>query len=202
MNRPRAAVVAALVAGGVFLLLVGFLAGSLVSGVGYGRFAFLYENFTIDACLAQFGSGSATVEEVQALVRACYEKLRLQGTLNDFLIRRVNFQTQHFADTVVMWMVVLMTMSGVALAGYQIVAASRLAPGDTPAESEVSVERGRLFLRSSVTGLFILIVSFAFFYVYVIYVYTIYEIDSSTPAVEVRDEPIGPQLPVEGEIIE
>lgn len=174
-------------------------------GAGLDRFGFLYADFTIDACLDRSGAALTPVLDTQQAVLACYEKLRLQGALNDFQNRRVTFQSQHFADAVVMWMVVVMTLSGVGLAGYQIVAASKLSPEAMP-ESEFTLERGKLFFRSSVTGLAILVVSFAFFFTYIIYVYTIYDLGEDPPLTGaeafVQSVVTGPELELEGGMIE
>jgi hypothetical protein len=85
-------------------------------------------------------------------------------------------------------MVVLITISGVALAGLQLAASYRLAVirgTEFATASELVLNKsGDLVLKSSVTGLFILIISFAFFLVFVLYVYDIKErrIESGSPA--------------------
>jgi hypothetical protein len=79
-------------------------------------------------------------------------------------------------------MVVILTLSGVALAALQLAAAYALAKAtgsdSLQDQQEFSIEKGKLVLRSSITGLFILIISFAFFYVYILHVFTIKELGS------------------------
>jgi hypothetical protein len=109
----------------------------------------------------------------------CYDRLYSQGLLNDFQTRRAKFAIQQSSDLVILWMVVSLTLSGVILAGLQLGAAYRLARAGQvfAAEGEFALEQGKVVFRSSVTGLFILLFSFAFFYVYILEVYTIHEID-------------------------
>ena len=163
--------------GGVLVgLATGFLLTLLWLSPSEDRFAFLYADFTIANCLTDHGVTDRTPAEADPEVRACYDRLVRQGQLNEFQIRRVNFLTQHIADTVTLWMVVTLTICGVALAGWQIFTSSRLITRNPDAlTSELSIESGKIFVRSSVTGLLILIVSFAFFYVYVVWIYQIRE---------------------------
>lgn len=74
-----------------------------------------------------------------------------------------------------MWMVVAVTLSGVLLAGLQLWASYELASTNkTPLDAsngELTLRRDQLVLKSSITGLFILMISFGFFLVFVFYVY-------------------------------
>jgi hypothetical protein len=105
----------------------------------------------------------------------CYSLIQSQEVLSDFAIRKLNFFQQYRANAILMWMVVLVTFSGVFLAGlqlrasYQLAASSRSAP--LSGDGELIVKRDKLILRSSITGLFILLISFCFFLVFVFYVY-------------------------------
>jgi hypothetical protein len=76
-------------------------------------------------------------------------------------------------------MVVLITLSGVSLAGLQVLASYKLAAvGRGQLEtSELNLARDKLSLKSSIAGLFILIISFAFFYVFVFEIYKIHPVD-------------------------
>jgi hypothetical protein len=110
---------------------------------------------------------------------------------------------QRYENNVILFMVVLITLSGVGLAGVQLMTSYKLAegghamataakqtavtaaaaapavtpPAATPAQSgdisEVWLEQGKLTIRSSVTGLVVLALSLAFFFIYVAMVYTI-----------------------------
>jgi hypothetical protein len=181
-------------------VLVGFLIGglaalALVERAGQ-RFAFLYDDFSIGGCLkALEGDGLRATDaaERRQQIDLCYNRLVRQGQINEFQIRRVSFENQHVADLVIMWMVVCLTLSGVALAAIQIVASLDMFGGKGSPDSEFSVEKGRIFLRSSITGLFILLISFGFFYTYIIFVYRIVEVG---PAVRAEQSPgVPPGLP-------
>jgi hypothetical protein len=105
----------------------------------------------------------------------CYSLIQAQEILSDFAIRKLNFFQQYRANGVLMWMVVAVTFSGVLLAGFQLWASYELAvvnktslPAD---DGEMILKRDQLVLKSSITGLFILLLSFCFFLVFVFYVY-------------------------------
>jgi hypothetical protein len=101
---------------------------------------------------------------------SCYTQLFNLDYLLDFDIRREKFTRQELDERVILCMVVAITFSGVALAGLQLFASFRSASvgkGDLSQANEFSAERGRLSLRSSVTGLMILVGSLLFFIVYV-----------------------------------
>jgi hypothetical protein len=66
----------------------------------------------------------------------------------------------------------------------QLLAAYRLAGtghGTFADQQEIVLEQNKISLKSSVTGLMILVVSFAFFMVYVAWVYTSKELKQETP---------------------
>jgi hypothetical protein len=114
----------------------------------------------------------------------CYNRIYSQGLLNDFQTRRAKFAIQQSSDLVILWMVVALTLSGVLLAGLQLGAAYRLARLGQAFASEgvLAIEQGKIVFRSSMAGLFILLFSFAFFYVYVREVYTIHEVNLNAAA--------------------
>lgn len=168
----------------VLFLSFGFVLATFWLGPTYQKFDFLYADFSIDSCMEDFGvTESNFIDEpnrAKHLHTVCYSKIYSQGLLNEYQIRRVNFQNQHVADNIVMWMVVALTFSGVGLAALQISSSVRIFEkngSDAVFDStEVSLEKGKIYLKSSVTGLFILLISFAFFYIYILYVYTITDI--------------------------
>ena len=105
----------------------------------------------------------------------CYGRVRGEDLIGDFNIRRSSFLRQQFEGRVILWMVLTITLSGVALAGLQLLAAYRLAAaggGELAQSQELTLEQNKISLKSSVTGLFILVVSFAFFTVYVAWVFS------------------------------
>ena len=115
---------------------------------------------------------------LQQVSTFCYGQVRGADLLDDFNIRRTNYVRQQFQGLVFLWMVVAITISGVILAAVQLAAAYKLAVGGHgtfEAGGEIAIEEKRLSLKSSVTGLLILTVSFAFFIVFVIWVYPLTE---------------------------
>lgn len=84
-----------------------------------------------------------------------------------------------------MWMVVAITLSGVALAGLQLVAGYKLAAAGKAAfeqGGQLSIEHSKISLGSSVTGLMILAISLVFFIVFVTKVYLIQETHTQSDA--------------------
>jgi hypothetical protein len=152
----------------------------------------------------------------------CASELSEQGRLNDFQLRRMAYFQQDYAGSVVLWMVVVITISGVILAGLQLAASYNLAASgrsrsplppeitdatatDQPSSPQGSstlfieaghleVQKDRLILRSSITGLFILVVSFAFFLVFVTEVYRLRGEDPDRSASTSQISPNTPRL--------
>lgn len=115
----------------------------------------------------------------------CYNRVRGEDLLGDFSIRRTNYLRQQYQGLVFLWMVVAITLSGVVLSGIQLLAAYKLAAtGRAKFEQggDVSIEEKRLSVKSSVTGVLILTVSFAFFMVFVIWVYPLTSPDGGEQA--------------------
>jgi hypothetical protein len=118
------------------------------------------------------------IRVLQQISELCYEEVRRNDILGDFQIRRSNYMEQRYAGKILLWMVVAITISGVILAGIQLFVAYQLASigrGEFAQGGEATLERSKVSVRSSVTGLLILTVSFAFFMVFVIWIYTIKE---------------------------
>lgn len=133
----------------------------------------------------------------------CYTHLRAQGLINDFRFRRLKFVQQTYDERILLWMVVAVTLSGVALAAVQLLASFRLAQaGNGTAgqavqqQTEMSIERGKLSVKSSITGLLILICSFAFFWVFVyeIYVIRVVDVDGERSESPPRNEQKAPGI--------
>ncbi|MBY3030573.1 hypothetical protein HF265_15880 [Rhizobium leguminosarum] len=113
----------------------------------------------------------------------CYKNTYNQALIDDFLIRRQIYKDQSYIDIVLLWMVVIITCSGVLLSGLQLFTSYRLASASKsslPDSSEMSIETGKITLRSSIIGLFILSISLAFFIIFVYGVYTIKENSSDS----------------------
>jgi len=87
-----------------------------------------------------------------------------------------NFVFQRYENQILMFLVIAITISGVVLAALQLLASYRLASagrGSLAEGGEVSLKRDSVVVNSSVVGVVILAVSFAFFLVFILYVYTI-----------------------------
>jgi hypothetical protein len=118
----------------------------------------------------------------------CQYRVYGEDTLGDYNVRRSSYVQQQFDTRVLLWMVVAITLSGVVLAGLQLLAGYRLASvGRSEFQSggqggEVRFDAKGMSVKSSVTGLLILTVSFAFFIVYVKWVYPLNETPISAGA--------------------
>ena len=113
---------------------------------------------------------------LQNVAQLCSIELRDQSAISIFEVNRDKYIEQNYEDRILLWMVVAITISGVLLAGLQLFASFKLASegkAEFARDSDITIEKDRLSLRSSVTGLLILIISLAFFIVYVKYVYKI-----------------------------
>lgn len=158
-------------------LLVGLFVGYAASDPSVERQPDL---LSMSQCVADtlslFGQKNPPTSETARDAREhCYSLIQSQGLLSDFAIRKLNFFQQYRANGVLMWMVVAVTFSGVMLAGFQLWASYQLAAANKTTlhtnNGELTLERNRLVLKSSITGLFILLISFCFFLVFVFYVY-------------------------------
>jgi hypothetical protein len=117
----------------------------------------------------------------------CYALARDELRLNDFSLRRAAYSTQPFETKILMWLVVVLVASGVALAWYQVWKTYELAlrgQQATPDPGGTSVDMHGFVVKSSVVGVSILAISFAFFGVYVKYVYAIDDTGGGLPVVQ------------------
>jgi hypothetical protein len=146
-----------------------------------------------EKALGPLGGDAKTISAQNDAAEFCYRLLNGGNLLSDFKIRRLKFIQQKYDEVVMLWMVVIITISGVALAGIQLaitykLSAARKESLNTEA-TEITVLRDRIVFKSSVTGLAILAISFAFFLVFVLEIYTIREInpDAKVPQANLSD---------------
>lgn len=122
-----------------------------------------------------------SITEISVQIQTCKNHLEGQGDLDDFQMRRAKMYQQNYGDTVVLWMVVFITVAGIALAAVQLLISYRLASttGNTMGEmgGELIVEQGRVSLKSSLAGMFILAISFGFFWLFVVFVHPVRVVD-------------------------
>lgn len=119
----------------------------------------------------------------------CYARVNEEDVLAEFGIRRSAFINQQSETGILMWLVILITLSGVILAAVQLVAGFRLAlVGKAAFEQggQISLEANKLSVSSSVTGVLVLAVSLCFFYIFSkeIYLIRINGDNSSVPPVK------------------
>jgi hypothetical protein len=180
-------------------LLVGFYAGYVTSDFPIAKQP---DPPSMSQCVADtislFDKNTSTSESLREARNHCYSIIQSQQVLADLVIRKLNFFQQYRANGVLMWMVVLVTLSGVLLAGVQLRASYLLAAANKmsllESDGELILKRDQLVLKSSITGLFILLVSFCFFLVFVIYVYRFETVQDHNNSVL----PTGPMLPMGG----
>lgn len=158
--------------------------------------------------LSQLGFSGASKPDLPTLKSVtdhCFNYILYADELGESNITRGMYIHQRYENNVILFMVVLITFSGVGLAGLQLLTSYNLATttraavvanaaarseaattgaaaqggeGDAAGKvvadaSEVALEHGKLTVRSSVTGVIIIALSFAFFFVYVVSVYSV-----------------------------
>jgi len=150
---------------------------------------------TMRACieqrLATIKSEKTDLAGLDAASESCYREFRSEFLLNDFYHRKAKFLEQSRDGYVLLWVVVVITLSGVGLSALQLVASYRLASagrGSLDTTGELSLERDKVSLKSSVTGLFILVFSFAFFALFVAEVYKIKELRVENPPIAAPEQ--------------
>lgn len=170
----RAGVIASLVLGTV---LVGVFVYLIVSSTHIPKNRQGVNGTSIADCIEKFGSnaGPKQVQELTGLNNFCYYYVAYQLSADQGVIRRDDYLFQRNENVVLMYMVVLITFAGVVLAGVQLLASYKLAllgKGELAGGGEIiySAAGGASF-KSSVVGLVILALSFAFFLVFVVDVY-------------------------------
>jgi hypothetical protein len=140
------------------------------------------ENSSDNKSQVRVGTNALTLAQY-----GCINYVRDEYAVLDYNIRRAAFTQQQFRGEILLWMVVIITFGGVGLAALQLYAAYRLAQladgrvaggtGDLMGDGQLSIEHGKVSVRSSVTGLLVLTLSLAFFVVYVAWVYPITQIE-------------------------
>jgi hypothetical protein len=161
----------------------------------------------MDGCrvetLKTLGTTNVGIGTLYQVSGFCYSAIRNVSELGEFNIRRLFLVSQQFETLVIMWMVVAITISGVILAGVQLGAAYRLATvgkGEFAQTTKITVTQGRMSMQSSITGLLILTVSLAFFFVFVKFVYKLDVVQTSLGVDSVAGQPAAqpvkaPRLP-------
>jgi hypothetical protein len=131
-----------------------------------------------ESVLAQVHPSVIDLQILGSIHSLCYSEESEEDVLSEFSIRRLAYLSQQRELPVLMWLVVAITLSGVVLSALQLFAAYQLALAGKESfqqgqGGDIGLEKGKLSLRSSVTGLLMLIISLLFFYVFVTKVYLI-----------------------------
>jgi hypothetical protein len=181
--KSKAAIIWTFLMSSIVLLII--LAAALWPSTSIMRSAAINGAERIASCnrdtLNLIGPEKVDIDLLEKISNYCYLRVRNEQILDDFPIRHATFVRQQFDSRVLLWMVVTITFSGVVLAALQLLAAYRLAvagrAGDQLSQQqELTLEQNKISLKSSVTGLLILVTSLAFFIIYVSWVFTIREI--------------------------
>lgn len=166
------------------LTLAAFVAGSHMVDRSAGDEIPQRLSTCVDDRSRTIGLQQADLESYDAIIHSCYRQHHQEFLLGDFVLRRAKLAQQVSDGRMLLLVVVVITMAGVALATLQLLASYRIAARgngtlDTP--GEITIERDKISLKSSVTGLFILVVSLGFFALYVTQVHPIRELRVEYP---------------------
>jgi len=137
----------------------------------------------------------ALLKEVHSV---CYERVAKEDILLDFQIRKDAYREQQATSSILTWLVVAITLSGIVLAGLQLMAGYKLASlgkeGFGGHGADLGIEPSKISIKSSVTGLAMLAISLAFFMVFVTNFYKAGESRESpsslSPSVSNTDAPL------------
>lgn len=117
------------------------------------------------------------LDHIGQLRLICYQILRDEETLRLKEVGTNLFRNQTFQNHVLLYTVVFITVAGVLLAGIQLLASYRLAQAAgaplTDGGGDLTLEPGKVAVKSSVVGVLILALSLAFFSIYVTQVHRI-----------------------------
>jgi hypothetical protein len=150
-----------------------------------------FQESAVSDCIERYRSlvsvPTVDVPNLYHLNGFCFDSLGSQLKLDQEQIRRNTFLFQSTENVVLLYMVVIITFSGVLLAGVQLVASYRLAVnghGDLAGGGELtySPSSGAVSFKSSVVGVTILALSFAFFLVFVKEIYPLKELNATATA--------------------
>lgn len=135
------------------------------------------------------------LEAVQ-LEKLKYEKSAYTYYMESLDNRRKVFGWTHFSSVVIFWMVTIIVLFGlifstiqfrISMLNAQKKAASNLATEDESTKTGLKISMSGLEVNSSVLGIIILVISLAFFYLYLIYIYPVKEFqfdDKELPTVQ------------------
>jgi hypothetical protein len=176
--------------GAAFIILIGCLSAILLSVRAPHTTSVppIDRVASISQCVEHFAPSLKAVEsgasDMTGAFTLCYNITAAALLADEQFNRNENLAFQMSENVVLMWMVVIITVSGVLLAGLQLFASYRLASvgkGTLSDGGTLRLENGSVIVQSSVVGVIILAISFAFFTIFVRDVYAITQIPGATP---------------------
>lgn len=158
---------------------------------------------TVHDCIVETQSLSKVqinnINDYIGLYNLCNDQIFRNYEYNDFAVRREKFVRQELDERVNLWLVVVITLSGVLLSAVQLLMSYKIALSGKEywnSDATFAIKQGEMSFKSSVTGLAILAMSLAFFVVYVGWIYPNKEVGEAL-GVPVPF-PTGQQLPPGG----
>jgi hypothetical protein len=162
--------------------MVIYAVARISSSVGPERLARTTPATNVSDCISTYQSivvpSAVTVIALADLDVFCYNMIAKQLRIQEQIARDDALELQKFENIVMLWMVVAITLSGVGLAGLQLYASYQLAVTGrgifmADGATDLSYSDKNVAIKSSVMGLIILVISFAFFLVFVLYLHPI-----------------------------
>jgi hypothetical protein len=135
----------------------------------------------LDKLTAQIKPTSMDIKAADEFANHCVELVYNSYAIADYNVRRRAFEEQYEEQKYILWLVITLTLSGVALTGLQLASAYNLSTTkgiDLQGGGDLTLERGKLAIKSAVSGLLMLSLSFGFFLTYMAWVYPIAVTDS------------------------
>lgn len=166
-----------------FLLLVTFVFSScIILGQSVSP---LLQKFESRSQRSESSEANDTIEQLKKQVDLSIHELRLQQNRLEIAILKDTenvFLWQRKSSIYIFWIVVAVVISGLVFSGIQFYlsyASSNKTNKEENLENktELEISAQGVKLSSSIIGIIILVISLAFFYMYLIYVYPIKEID-------------------------
>jgi hypothetical protein len=177
------------------------------SGVEPERLARTTPATSVAACISTYQPivvpPATSVTALMDLGGSCYNMIALQLRIEEQIARDDALELQKFEDIVMLWMVVAITLSGVGLAGLQLYASYQLAVAGygkfmADGTTDLSYSDKSVAIKSSVMGLIILVISFAFFLVFVFEINPVRTVEMvAVPLEPGRLQQSGPMVPVQ-----
>lgn len=127
--------------------------------------------------LIQLNNEVATYQSAEHKAKAEYTQRYYKYLAEKADVTIDQFRWQRSASGWLLWLVILVVISGVVFSGVQLWRASSIK--DLGGESTIEIEARKVKITSSVVGVIVLSISIVFFYFFLVEVYTIKVVDMS-----------------------